>query len=156
MITGALRLESKPKDGTYEWPRLRSSKPPSLAFASAIKTLFSDWHSRLGHPALHILKTMIYKFSLPLSSNILLAKPFSACLINKMHKLPFISTTLTSSHVLDIVFSHVWTSPLISVDGFKYYVIFVDHFTRYTWFYPSKQKSQVFKIFTNSKVLVEK
>ena len=152
LITGALRLEGKPKDGTYEWPRSPSTKPQSLAFASVIKTSFSDWHSRLGHPALPILKTMISKFNLPLSSSVLLAKPCSACLINKMHKLPFGPTTLVSSCALDIVFSDVWTSPLMSVDGFKYYVIFVDHFTRYTWFYPLKKSLKFLKLLPSLKL----
>lgn len=131
MQTGALRLEGKPKNGTYEWPITRSSFRPSLAFASSINTTIADWHSRLGHPAFSILKTIILKFDLPLSSNGLFDKPCSACSINKMHKLPFTSSFIQSKHPLD-----VWTSPLISIDVFKYYVLFVDHFTRYTWLYP--------------------
>ena len=69
-----------------------------------------------------------------------------------MHKLPFGPTTLSSSHVLDIVFSDVWTSPLVSVDGFKYYVIFVDHFTRYTWFYPLKKSLKFLKLLPSLKL----
>ena len=38
-------------------------------------------------------------------------------------------------------FFDVWTSLVISYNDFKYYVIFVDHFTKYIWFYPLKQKS---------------
>lgn len=49
----------------------------------------------------------------------------------------------------------MWTSPLISIDGFKYYVIFVDHYIRYTWLCPLKQKSQVFDVFTRFKALLE-
>ena len=153
--TGALRLEGKPKNGTYEWPKLSSSTRPSLAFASTVKTTLSDWHSRLGHPALSILQKLVSQFQLPVSSNVLMAQPCTACSINKMHKLPFNVSTLKSSRPLEIVFSDVWTSPLISVDGFKYYVIFVDHFTRYTWLYPLKQKSQVFTVFTTFKNLVK-
>ena len=72
-----------------------------------------------------------------------------------MHKLPFSSSTLKSSHPLNIVFSDVWTSPIYSVDGFKYYVLFVDHYTRYIWLYPLKHKSQVKEVFTKFKSLVE-
>ena len=152
--TGTLRLEGKPRDGTYHWPHLNSSKP-SLAFASAVKTTLSDWHSRLGHPAFSILQKVVSQFQLPLVSNALMAQPCNACSINKMHKLPFRNSTLRSSQPLDVVFSDVWTSPIISVDGFKYYVIFVDHYTRYTWLYPLKFKSQVFDVFTRFKALVE-
>ena len=46
-------------------------------------------------------------------------------------------------------------SPVISVDNYRYYVVFVDHFTRYSWLYPSKTKSQVRDVFTAFKALVE-
>jgi len=105
--TGTLRLEGKPKDGTYEWPTPSSSHRPSLAFASTIKTTLSDWHSRLGHPAVPILKHIVSAFHLPVSSNALLDKPCNACSINKMHKLPFSTSTLQSNHPFDIVFSDV-------------------------------------------------
>lgn len=126
-----------------------------LAFASAVRTSLTDWHSRLGHPAISILNKIDSCFRLPVSSNALLASPCNACSTNKMHKLPFTASSLKSTCPLDFVFSDVWTSPLISIDGFKYYVIFVDHFTRYTWIYPLKQKSHAFDVFTTFKSLVE-
>ena len=43
----------------------------------------------------------------------------------------------------------------MSVDDFKYYVIFVDHFTKYVWLYPLKRKSQVYDVFVRFKSLVE-
>lgn len=89
LITGVLRLEGKPKNGTYEWPTNHRSTPPSLAYASAIKTTLSDWHSRLGHSALSILQNIILNFNLPFSSKDFSNKPCSACSINKMHKLTF-------------------------------------------------------------------
>lgn len=124
-------------------------------FASTIKTTLSDCHSRLGHLAVPILKHIVSAFHLPVSSNALVDEPCNAFSINKMHKLPFSTSTLQSNHPLDIFFSDVWTSPMISVDGFKYYIIFVDHFTRYTWIYPLKQKSPVFEVFTKFRFLVE-
>lgn len=37
----------------------------------------------------------------------------------------------------------------------RYYLIFVDHFTKYIWFYPMKTKSSVRTIFPQFKILVE-
>ena len=56
---------------------------------------------------------------------------YSSCSINKSHKLPFAISNVVSSSPLDVIFSDVWTSPVSSSDGFHYYVIFVDHFTKY-------------------------
>lgn len=44
---------------------------------------------------------------------------------------------------------------MISIDNYKYYLVLVDHFTRYTWLYPLKLKSQVRETFTAFKALVE-
>nr|DAD26772.1 TPA_asm: hypothetical protein HUJ06_028240 [Nelumbo nucifera] len=129
--TGAILLTGQPKDGVYEWPASSSSSSPLLAFSS-VKTTSSEWHSRLGHPSFDIMKNIVSKFSLPLSNSFSSPSNCIVCSCNKSHKFPFHSSTLTSSHPLEIIFSDVWTSPIYSVDGFKYYVIFVDHYTRYT------------------------
>ena len=149
--TGTTLVTGKANGGVYEWPMLSSSP---MAFSS-FKSSFLDWHSRLGHPNLQTLRHMISKFSLPLSSSLSSHLNCNSCSINKSHKLPFSSSCLISKAPLEIIFSDVWTSPLISVDGFKYFVIFVDHFTRYIWFYPIKTKSQVAQIFPIFKALVE-
>ncbi|XP_010445567.1 PREDICTED: uncharacterized protein LOC104728255 [Camelina sativa] len=50
---------------------------------------------------------------------------------------------------------HAITSPILSHQNYKYYLIVVDHFTRYTWFYPLKRKSDVKKKIIAYKALVE-
>ena len=124
-----------------------------LAF-SCNKTSLSDWHQRLGHPAFPILKQIISHNKLDFSKS----NNFScnACLSNKSHKLSFSQSTITSSAPLEIIYSDVWTSPVTSINNFKYYLIFVDHFTRYLWFYPLRQKSEVKTIFIRFKAIVEK
>ncbi|RVW60364.1 Retrovirus-related Pol polyprotein from transposon RE1 [Vitis vinifera] len=50
-----------------------------------------------------------------------------------------------------------WHHRLVySTDNFKYYVIFVDHFTKYIWLYPLKRKSDTHDAFVRFKALVEK
>jgi len=41
------------------------------------------------------------------------------------------------------------------VNGFKYYVLFIDHFTRFTWLYLLQSKSEVFDKFVHFKNLIE-
>lgn len=112
------------------------------------------WHSRLGHPSSYTLQTIVSHYSLPISNkdSFLL---FNACSTSKSHKITFSISTLTSTKPLDLVYSDVWTSPVYSIDGYKYYVIFVDHFTHYVWLYPLRRKSDVLETFTRFKKLVE-
>lgn len=91
-----------------------------------------------------------------MSSSILANFPCDSCHCRKSHKLPFSESTLTSSLPLEIIYSDVWSSPIHLHDAFKYYVIFVDHFTRYICFYPLKRKSDIYDVFTHYKPLVEK
>jgi len=86
-----------------------------------------------------------------------MTKQFScnACQCNKSHKLPFSTSTLESHAPLEIIFSDVWTALIYSIDSFKYYIVFVDHFTRYIWFYPLKRKSNVKPTFIRFKAIVE-
>lgn len=78
------------------------------------------------------------------------------CLSNKSQKLSFAQSTIISNSPLETIFSDVWTSPIISTNGFKYYVIFVEHFTRYIWFYPLMHKSNVKNIFIWFKAIFKK
>ena len=142
------------KEKLYEWP-VMNFVPAAMFVSPSLKATLSSWHSRLGHPSIAILNKTLSKFSLPvsqLSSNTLSC---SDCLINKSHKLSFSTSSITSTRPLEIIFSDVWSSPIISTDQYKYYLILVDHFTKNTWLYPLKQKSQVKEIFPAYKELVE-
>ncbi|CAJ2630669.1 unnamed protein product [Trifolium pratense] len=113
----------------------------------------ASWHHKLGHPSTSIFKFIQHHFSL--GSNKFPQSDCNSCQINKSHKLPFHESTLTSTYPLEIIFSDVWTSPVLSIDGLRYYCLFVDHYTRYIWLYPMKLKSDVQSIFPKFKTLVE-
>ena len=71
-----------------------------------------------------------------------------------MHKTPFHISSIKSTRTLEFVYSDVWgPSPIDSIDGFKYYLIFVDHYTKYIWLYPMKRKSEVSQFSRNLKIL---
>jgi hypothetical protein len=48
-------------------------------------------------------------------------------------------------------------APFLSINGFSYYVIFIDHYSKYVWLYlyPMKRKYAVSHIFLTFKTLVE-
>ena len=154
--TGAIFLMGEPKYGVYEWPTTFPSITSSLLLAfSSVKTTSSEWHFRLGHPSFTIMKNIVSKFLY----HCLVCYPLPHIVmpvhVKKSHKIPFSSSTLTSSHPLELLFSDVWTSPIFSVDGFQFYVIFVDHYTWYIWYYPIKRKSHVYDVFVRFNALVE-
>ncbi|XP_019183729.1 PREDICTED: uncharacterized protein LOC109178647 [Ipomoea nil] len=60
----------------------------------------------------------------------------SSCNVHKSHKLPFSKNTLVSTKPLQLVYTDVWGPTENSIDEFRYYVIFVDHFSKYIWLYP--------------------
>ena len=70
-------------------------------------------------------------------------------------------TKIVGSHVtkgvFDYIHSDLWgPSPTISVEGEKYYVLFVDDFSRKVWVYVLKRKYDVFNTFKQFRVMVEK
>ena len=153
--TGVPLLQGNTKNELYEWP---SSLPIASTFHTAttnLKTTITDWHSRLGHPAFPILKTILSKFSLLFSNSLSQSFFCSDCSINKTHKLSFSESSIHSNRHLQYLFSDVWTSPILSTDNFKYFLIIVDHFSRYIWFYPLKLKSQVRETFIRFTALIE-
>lgn len=153
LYSGVPLLHGKTKDELYEWP-VSPTTLHSFFATSKPKPTLKDWHNRLGHPSASVLKSVVSDFSIPFATSSL-PSLCSDCSINKTHKLPFSQTSIFSKKPLQIIFTDVWTSPVTSIDNYKYYVIFVDHYTRYSWLYPMKFKSQVRDIFTSFKALVE-
>jgi histone deacetylase 1/2 len=79
-----------------------------------------------------------------------------ACQKAKSHQLPYPTSTSPSSHPLELVFSDVWGPAPESVGRFKYYVSFIDDYSKFTWIYLLKYKSEVFQKFRDFQNLVER
>ena len=104
------------------------------------------WHQRLGHPGSEVLRRLV-------SNNLISCnkeKPpvlCHACQLGKHVRLPFTSSNTVVNACFDIVHSDVWTSPIPSLSGFKYYVLFLDHYSYFVWVYPLFNKSDVLSKF---------
>ena len=49
---------------------------------------------------------------------------------------------------LKLVYSNLWgPSPVLSIKGYQYYIIFFYAYSQYTWLYPLKLKSDALSIF---------
>jgi hypothetical protein len=78
-----------------------------------------------------------------------------SCQVAKSKKLPFPDSHRISTHPLELIHSDVWTSRIVSLGGCKYYVLFVDDYSRFSRIYPLKVKSDVLSYFINFKNLIE-
>ncbi|KAG7587359.1 GAG-pre-integrase domain [Arabidopsis thaliana x Arabidopsis arenosa] len=154
LSSGVPLIHGKTSDELYEWPASPSTLSSFFA-ATKTKTSINDWHYRLGHPSLSITKSVVSQFSLPCNHSVTSTNLCSDCAINKSHKLPFSQTSIVSSRPLEYIFTDLWSSPIVSIDNYKYYLVLVDHYSRYTWLYPLKLKSQVRETFKAFKALVE-
>jgi hypothetical protein len=120
------------------------------------RTSLDGWHKRLGHPSFKIVRNLVNHFFLPVAPN-KMNSLCSSCSINKAHQLPFRPTSFQSHAPLDIIYTDVWgPAHCVGLDGSRYYLIFIDHYTKYIWFYPINAKSCVKSIFPQFKHLVEK
>jgi hypothetical protein len=105
----------------------------------------SVWHARLGHPgttALHNLQRSCF-----ITCNKSDHRTCHACQLGKQLGLPFSPSTSSSKCPFELIHYNVWTSPIVSPSGFKYYLLLLDYFIHFCWTFPLKHKSDVFTTF---------
>jgi hypothetical protein len=144
--TGKLLLHRPSNHGFYPISySVNKSHAPSALVGERAST--SQWHSRLGHPALKIVCRVLSAFHLPVSSNNG-SYSCSTCLGSKSKQLAFSVSTIRSNCPIELIFSDVWgLAPVFSKNGFKYYVSFIDDFSRYSWICHISCKSDVSAVF---------
>jgi histone deacetylase 1/2 len=115
------------------------------------------WHLRLGHPNSQTLKTALKLCNISFSNNEHDVSNFcAACCMGKAHRLHSNQSQTTYSHPLELVFSDLWgPAPTTSSSGYHYYISFIDAYSRYTWIYLLKSKSDAFNIFKQFKSMAE-
>jgi len=76
--------------------------------------------------------------------------------LKKVRLLPFSFEISRATHSFEIIHSDVWgINPLISHAQYKYFVIFIDDYNRYTWVYFLQNKSEFFHMFKLFLALVD-
>ncbi|KAM2969511.1 hypothetical protein FF2_016605 [Malus domestica] len=139
--TGKILLQGLCKAGYYPIPFISSHKQSSSSSAShscflAKPVHSSIWHKRLGHTSNAITSAILHQSQVPASLDTC-SSPCTPCLEGKFTKLPFSIPVSKSVHPLEKIHSDVWgPAPLLSYEGFRYYVTFIDDCTRYTWIFP--------------------
>ena len=108
----------------------------------------SLWHKRLGHVNNGSLRSLMSSNSISCNKG-QLPLVCEACQLGKHLKLPFSDSNKTVSAPFALVHSDIWNSPVSSLTGIKYYVLFLDHFSHILWVYPLRKKSEVFSKFAD-------
>ncbi|KAK2972925.1 hypothetical protein RJ640_015640 [Escallonia rubra] len=116
--------------------------PRSVACSGVVSPF--EAHCRLGHPSLPVLKKLCPQFH-DISS-----VDCESCHFAKHHRSslsPRVNKRV--EFAFELVHSDVWgPCPILAKSGFRYFVTFVDDFSRMTWIYFMKNRSEVFAHFS--------
>ena len=103
----------------------------------------SLWHYRLGHQGASILDSLRRNKLIEWTKT--RASSFChSCPLVKHVNLSFVDSHNSTHLPFDILHSDLWTSPILSSLGHKYYVLFLDDYSKFFWTFPISKKSQVY------------
>ncbi|KAG8477106.1 hypothetical protein CXB51_030102 [Gossypium anomalum] len=159
--TGETLLRGRVRDGLYQF----SADPTrSLPCVSAVHNVdvedspsrsdpFTLWHNRLGHPSSSVVTTVLNNCGI-VTNKKSLSHICIACQKGKSHKLPFSLSTTEYIELFELVVSDLWGPASVACEGHLYYVSFVDMYSRFTWVYLVKRKSQALECFSQFQKMV--
>ncbi|KAI0499192.1 hypothetical protein KFK09_020094 [Dendrobium nobile] len=133
-------------------------KLPSDCHSTALRASNNPsalWQARLGHPHSRLLRSLVNHIpELASSTSSLDACVF--CNVSKSHELPFSSSISSCNKPFQLVHSDVWgPTPVASLNGFIYYVLFIDDFSKFSWLYLLNSKHETFAKFQQFHNLVK-
>ncbi|KAH9705793.1 retrovirus-related pol polyprotein from transposon RE1 [Citrus sinensis] len=136
--------------------KIKSSFPVSFHVSSNVSV--SLLHNRLGHPSKHVLQTLLRNNCITFTCDNKQKLEFcNACQLGKLHQFHFSATDIKSKYPLELIHTDLWgPASVLSMEGYSYYISFVDDYTRYCWIFPLVLKSDALGTFKNFKTLVEK
>ena len=76
--------------------------------------------------------------------------------LGKEPPLPFNNNESISNSIFELIHSDVWgPSPVASIGRSRYFVVFIDNYSRYSWIFPMKSHSEILPIYSNFAKMVE-
>jgi histone deacetylase 1/2 len=128
--TREILLQGKCVGGLYPMPAPSSPSSGRQAHGVA-KSSSSLWHRRLGHPSSVVVRQVLRDNNIQFSESEK-ESVCDACQKAKSHQLPYPTSSSVSTFPLELVFSDVWGPALGSVGRYKYYVSFIDDYSKFT------------------------
>jgi hypothetical protein len=157
-VTKNILLRGECKGGLYplKLPSTSSSSSTNKTTHAAIKPSSSKWHNRLGHPSSIVVHQVLSKNQISFIFKPNKSSVCDACQKGKSHRLPYPKSTSMSASSFELVFSDVWGPAPTSIGRNNYYVSFINDFSKFTWIYLLKHKSEVFQKFHDFQSMVER
>ncbi|KAK8954463.1 hypothetical protein KSP39_PZI002722 [Platanthera zijinensis] len=128
--------------------------PPPTAATTTTAVLASPssllWHARLGHasPPRMLSVCPDVPFSFPFYCDV--------CELSKHTRSTYVSSTSRATSCFELIHSDVWgPAPIVSFDGFSYFVTFIDDYSRCLWVYLLKRKSDVLSVYTHFTAMIQ-
>lgn len=113
------------------------------------------WHMRLGHVGEKGLQNLVNRGLLKGAKSGKLDF-CEHCVLGKQTRVRFGTAIHRTKGTLDYVHTDVWgPSQNVSLGGKRWFVTFIDDFSRYVWVYTMKHKDEVLDIFLNWKKMIE-
>ena len=126
------------------------------AVAAAVSSIpsLALWHARLGHASSSWVQQLDSSGLLGSVST----KNFDcvSCQLGKQLALPFNSSESISTYMFNLIHYDVWgRSPVSSIGESQYFVAFVDNYSRYSWIFHMKHRSELLLVYSNFAKMVE-
>ncbi|RVW80238.1 Retrovirus-related Pol polyprotein from transposon RE1 [Vitis vinifera] len=155
-VTKQTLLKGWLRDGLYEFPS--SSSTHAFVSTSSVSALTPGaiWHSRLGHPATPILSKALASCNPSVSFQINKIAPCKICPLAKSHSLPYSLSSSHASQPLALIHTDLWgPAPSPSTSGARYFLLFIDDYSKYTWIYFLSTKDQALSTFITFRKMIE-
>jgi hypothetical protein len=122
----------------------RISTPQALTALASTST----WHRRLGHHGWDIISKLSSTTAIHYNKS--QSDPLChACQLNHHTRLPFHSSSSHTNRPFELIQCDLWTSSILSIFGYKYYLVVLGDFTHYLWTFPLRLKSDTFTTLSN-------
>ena len=136
--------------------RLPLVAPVSIATAAAISSVpsLALWHDRLGHTSSSRVQQLASRGLLGSVST----ENFDcvSCQLGKQPTLPFNTSESISTDIFDLIHSDVWgPSSVSNIGGSRYFVVFVDDYSCYSWIFNMKHHFELLQVYSNFAKMVE-
>ena len=147
-------ITCKYENGLYYQQGTVSRGEANVSESTDVKT--KVWHSRLGHISPKNMELLVKEGFIP-KIEVGKLEFCESCVLGKSHKQSFPTAKHTTKGILEYVHSDLWGSPSTpgSLGGCKYFISFIDDFSKKVWAYFLQTKDEAFSKFKEWKEAVE-